>query len=427
MIWFALLIPIAGTLIKAIFFRGKTVWWEYLVEYAVCFALIVGFKLGIQTTQTTDTEYWGSYMVEVWHHEGWNEYHHQTENVYDEDGNVVGTRDTSWVEDHAPCVEALMNTGETLVLETGGTSGWGSEWARKKFPWFEELKGRWTNCETKRHYHSGHTIDGDAFVTRFPLPMKEELLMPVTTKHFWENRIQASSSVFNYPEVSKEDRAAYGLYDYAPIQGYSQTQILGNGGPTQDAAERRLQIVNALLGKDKKVRIYVLIFRNQPIDAAMKQEALWKKGNKNEFVLCLGLNDSNKAQWAHAFSWTKVELLMVRARDYISTNFMGKEREIDLVPVVNFLASDINDKWVKRDFREFSYLSVDPPGWAILLTFFVVLLVDIGLSLWAVLNQFEPGATRRYVRPSYGNIRFPSATSLFNRRPLRRFDSFGRF
>lgn len=170
-------------------------------------------------------------------------------------------------------------------------------------------------------------------------------------------------------------------------------------------AERLLQIANAKLGAPKKVRIFILIFKNQPLDASHKQEAYWRGGNKNEFVFTIGINDANKVTWARAFSWTEVERLKIDARDYMVQNFIDPGRELDLVPVVNWTAKNINTYWVKKDFRDFDYITIAPPLWAQILTFVVTLIVNIGASAWTVLNGIDADGNRgpqlRYHRRQY--------------------------
>jgi hypothetical protein len=84
--------------------------------------------------------------------------------------------------------------------------------------------------------------------------------------------------------------------------------------------------MNALLGRKHQIRVWVLLYRDQPRDISKRQEALWKGGNKNELVICVGLNKANEFQWAEVFSWTKREDLKVSVRDYIQA-----QKKLDLV------------------------------------------------------------------------------------------------
>lgn len=384
-IWFALLIPGVGALIKLLCFRKETLWWEYLIEFGACFMLIVIFKFSIKAAQVSDTEFWGSYVTEAWYYEGWNERHHETRRV--KRGNSYVTEHSSHTHEYAPYWEIHCNTGERMDVERGSTFGLGSGWAKKTFSTFDGLCRRWGEpqlVDMKRGYY---TVDGDAYCVRFN--GNTELIEPVTTKHSYTNMTQASS-LFVFPEVSEREKSQYALHDYPPIDGYYQRQILGPGGPSQAAAERRLQIANALLGKEKQVRLYILLYQNQPEEAAARQRDLWKGGNKNEFILCIGINDVYKVQWFKTISWTTSKDLYDEIDGYMGRTFLdASSRELDLVPVVNALAGAVNRLWERRDFEQFSRLTVEPPFWAVLLTYIVTLLLDAGLFVWTIGNDFR--------------------------------------
>lgn len=392
LIWFALAIPILVAIILLIFFKRKMLWWEFFIPLVVSLALIGIFKVTITKVSTTDTEYWGGYVTHVQHFEEWDEKIHKIcPETYvcgtDSEGNPQWcTRyyDCSYVEDHPEEWHAIESNGFDVEITK-------SEYDRlvKQFG----LKPKF--IEMNRPFHSK---DGDLYQVDWDNNAKT--FEPVTTEKLYENRVQAAHSVFSFPEVSDSMKARYALVDYPKVTDpFRVPGILGVVVPGMQEAERKLDYLNATLGAPKKVRIWIVLYRNQPPDAGQYQEWYWKGGNKNEFILTIGLDNSNAVQWVHPISWTPVEKLKVDAQYLLDSM---KTNELDLPAIIDWTGKNIQATWVKKDFREFNYLTIDPPGWSIVVTYLVTLLMNIALSFWLVLNEFndESGETRRRFRYS---------------------------
>ena len=86
---------------------------------------------------------------------------------------------------------------------------------------------------------------------------------------------------------TEEEVKQYGLYEYPNFRGYYCPSILG-AGENLSKGNRHLDVQNAKMGKDKEVRMWVLVYQNQPIQSAILQQNYWKGANKNEFVVCVG-------------------------------------------------------------------------------------------------------------------------------------------
>lgn len=65
-----------------------------------------------------------------------------------------------------------------------------------------------------------------------------------------------------------------------------------------------------------QVRVWVLLFNNLPRETGLLQEAYWVNGNKNELVICIGLNE-DKIMWSHIFSWTESQTIKIELRNFI--------------------------------------------------------------------------------------------------------------
>lgn len=390
-IWWAVCIPVVTALILAIGWARKTVWWELLVPIGVSLALIAGFKWSAETTQTRDTEYWGGWVVQAEYEEPWNkkvDCRHEitcTHKVLRPRINMDGDIKLKWVKQHdhdgyehpfdvvdyAPQWSMTLSDGRTLPIDAVR---------------FEALATTFDSRVFVELNRPSHTVNGDRWVATWN--GGNGTMEPTTTLHTYENRVQAASSLFNFPEV---DPKQYGLFDYPEIQGiYKCPSILGNGGSTRDAADALLSRLNGRLGALKQVRLWILVFVDQPKEAGEAQEAYWKGGNKNEFTIAISVNKQGEVLWCRVISWTPMEDLKRDAHDFVM-----QQGTLDCVKIVEWLQPAIEARFVRKQFKDFSRLTVDPPLWAVILTYVVTLLVNIGLSFWIVQNEHRDPEPRR--------------------------------
>lgn len=88
------------------------------------------------------------------------------------------------------------------------------------------------------------------------------------------------------------------------------------------------------------------------VEIAEKQRSYWKGGNKNEFVVCLGIS-KGIVEWCHAFSWMDEPVLSVKIEDYFRTN-----PTLDLMALHRWLREHIGD-WKRKQFSDFKYIRVE--------------------------------------------------------------------
>lgn len=371
MIWFALLLPILTIALILWKFSHKMLWWEYAVIFVVpMFGILVSKSL-IEVSQTSDIEFWGGYVKTTEYYEDWNErvscrhpiYRTRTDSKGNTHTEFVGYQHFYDVDYHPPYWVINTTIGEFSVPQQR----------------YKTLTTQFGNENFIDLHRSYHTNNGDKYVSKWNgEPSKVE---PVTDSRHYSNRIQASSSVFNFKEVNPKD---FGLYEYPKVNSdYYQRSILGSGGATHIQAEKHLDYLNATLGGTKQVRLFVLVFKDQPLEAAIEQEAYWKGGNKNEFITCIGVDTSYNIKWSYVFSWAECEDLKIEAR-----NFIQDQKVLDLVPYAEWLGTQINTRFIRKNFNDFDYISIDPPLWGIVTVYLLTIGVCIGIGVWSVKNDF---------------------------------------
>lgn len=386
--WFALLIPVITAVVLLKKFSRQVLWWEFIVLLVTPIVLISISKTLVELSQTNDTEYWGGFVTKTEYYEDWNEKvscsHAKYRTKTDSKGNTKEVFD-GWkhpydVDYHPPYWLVIDSNGSSISVDSTR---------------FDALCNQFGNKTFVGLHRDYHTDDGDKYEAIWKL--EKEKLESTTTVHTYENRVQASDSVFNFQEV---DPKTYGLHEYPTIRDYyRQTCILGPGGVTMPNGEKELQYWNATLGARKQVRIFFLVFKNKPMQAAVEQRNYWKGGNKNELIVCMGVNDTYEPQWCFPFSWSEAEICKIEAR-----NAVMDQKELDLPKLAEVIAGIAEEKFVRKKFEDFGYISVTPPTWAVVLIYALTFGASIGLAAWAVKNEFGAVAdTNRFVRsyPKY--------------------------
>ncbi len=376
LIYLIMILPLIAVIFLSWKFPKKVTIWERAVVLIVPIICIVISKMVSVHSQTKDTEYWNSYGMNAVYYEYWDEWiKKECCAQTDTSGNCISWYDCSYCEEHPAYWEITDNIGVT------------HRYGKHQF---EQAAKMWNSRQFKNMNRDYHQIDGDAYIATYDSEFEHTI--PICKQHVYENRIQCSKSVFNFEDVDTSEIRIYNLHRYP---NYEQMGIFHYNpiiGATNGKASRKLSFHNAHLGANKKVHMMMIVYEDQPIQAAMKQEAHWKKGNKNEFILCIG-RKGKETKWAYVISWTDVEILKVRVAR------KAKEMEYDLVNIVDMMATEVNKEYVRKKFADFSYISVEPTMTAVMITFFITLLVTVGISLFVVLNNFTrdtPGSLRRF-------------------------------
>lgn len=370
--WFAILIPTIVCLILGFGFKRHVVWWEVFLPMLPVFIIVPFIKFSAEYSLVNDYERHGGWVVEARYFEDWNEYISKTctREVGSGKNKTTETYDCSYVEYHPPIWEVEDSNGYVKEINEGQ---------------FINLTNKFNNrhfVDLNRHYY---TNDGDEYITRWQ--GNQESFQPFVTEHRYENRVQATHGVINFPPISKKEARNLGLYDYPELKDcFYDPVVLGDCQDKQEA-DKILQTQNAKLGARKQVRFWVLIFHDKPREIGFDQESYWIGGNKNEIVVSIGLDSTNKVMWCHPFCWSpdgyaNNDVMRINIRDYVE-----KQKEIKLVDTANFIVEEALDKFQRKHFKEFSYLAVDTPTWAYWVIYILTIISTGVISFIVVTNN----------------------------------------
>ena len=378
MIYLTFIIPVVTCLILFFRFRQKTVWWEYLVVFIPSVAASFLTQFIMVRYNADDTEYLGSYTVAVQHYDKWNEWIHKTCYRTVKTGKTSTTipYDCSYCQTHPEYWVAIQNTGKEERLTRAD---------------YQKIVKLWGTPQQFIDMHRRyHTKDGDA--QRHDWNGKRLHAITYTDEHSYENRTQASSSLYRFSTVTEEDVKQFGLANYPKSYHTDSFGITREdhrpvlGAKVSEEVQRTFQFINGYYGKKHQFRIYVCLFPDGSASLADKQRDLWKGGNKNELVLCIGTDkDLKRATWASTFSWCDDTSMEVHLKQRIA-----ESDTLDLMQLASHVEDGLNrGLWHRKNFEDFKYIEVDMTETQYVWFFFIILLLNIGLSVFVVKNDIS--------------------------------------
>lgn len=249
--YFVYLIPIIASAIAVIFFAKKLVWWELLLQFVVTTILLFGIKAIFLSSNASDTEYFGGKVTSASYTEAWDEWITETcsRTVTSGSGKNATTSteyyDCSHRDYHSEYWEMRTDIGTYYI-------------SHDKYIELVQLFDNEVFVDMHRDYDNN---DGDRYTSTWDNTF--DRIYPVSVSHSYKNKTQCVKNVFNYPDVSEEEKDVYGLYDYPEIVNFKQNPILSNNYVPSVENVKLLDKTNAVLGNSKQCRIFLLVWENK--------------------------------------------------------------------------------------------------------------------------------------------------------------------
>jgi hypothetical protein len=393
-IWFAMLLPFIGCAIAYKLWRNKFVWWELTLPTILSFLFILITKFSVESSMLSDTQYKGGMIVEARYYEYWSTWVHKICSeqyacgTYTTGTGNNRTTHTRYCTRYYDCSYCDRNDPYWVVLDDQGHT-WRiseNEYNRLRIQW--KAAPQFVELNRNINYHGTCGQDGNMYSIKWDGGMLTS--ESSTWESTYENHVQVSKSNFDLRDVSKSEAKKYGLYDYPNVNTYYQTSILGIDSLTflqpsyKLGAVKMFDYFNGVYGPKRKIRVFVLLFNDKPFDVAIKQKNYWDGGNKNEVVICIDVNKTTgKLNWVYPFTWGENKRISIDLREDImnlnTLNFTQMYHIVDSA-TVNF---------TYRDFKQFNYLSVDPPTWEVWLVYLMTAIITVGMLYYGYQNEFE--------------------------------------
>ena len=371
-------LPFAISFILLIFFKKYIVWWEYILLIVGSILFSWGIKSMMIYARECDTEYLGGYMTKITHYDEWDEWISRTctrevPDGTDEEGHTkyrTETYDCSYREYHPEKWTYTDDLGREHHF-----------YNKKEFDraMLELGSPKMVFRDMHRDYYR---IDGDA--QDYFYDGKVNHIRALTWEHSYQNKIIASNSIFRFEDIDKEEAHKIGLFEYPKVLEQDQDVILGaNLGK---GTHKKFKYINAIYGKKKQLRLYILIFKDKPLEISERQKSYWQGGNKNEFILCLGYDSkSGRITWCNPFSWCDAPKLEVATKGF----FRNRQHITNCVDAyASWLQSNLH-LWKRKEFKDFDYIeNTLTKGQAIGLLV-LILVIDVIMSIFLIGNGID--------------------------------------
>ena len=367
----AYLIPLIVAIFLLFFFKKEVVWWEYALIILIPVLVHISTKAIMVACNTTDVEYLGDYITKVRHYDEWDEWIHRTCTRTRKVGDrtVTETYDCSYRQYHPERWSYFDQNGDEhwLYYEKDYDN------IRRKFGTREIF------VDMNRKYYR---IDGDA--QEYHWNGTEKTAWTVTHSHKYKNKVLQSGSIFGFTKINDKEADTLGLYRYPSIDydnDYDQIPVLSQRNIPQNQIDA-VKFTNGFYGKKRQFRVYVLLFENKDIEISELQRSYWQGGNKNELVVCLGMNE-DKISWCNAFSWCDVPTLDIKTESYFA------ERDsLDLEDYSYMIRACLdNGEWQRKEFEDFSYLRGELTFGQEITTLIISLILNVILAIFCIKNE----------------------------------------
>ena len=379
--WLFIFVPVIVSVIILLFWMKKVVWWEVLLLIVPSALIILLLNTIMVSYNTSDTEYLGSYIKKVNYYEPWDERVPCRHPIYCTRSYPCGsaksprTCTSTYVCGHVHAYDVDYHpeywTKEDNYKEEYDISYSEFKYLRKLFATNQYF------VELNRDFHS---IDGDAYSTNWA--GEPERSSVITKEGSYTNKIRASHSVFKFENITEKEVAKWSLYEYPEVTDYKQKVVLGK--KVDGRTERKLQYINGYYGPKKQFKLFVLFFKNQSMDVVNKQRSYWEGGNKNEFVVCIGVDNSGRFEWVDAFSWMSKPALEVEVEEFIS-----RTEDVKLKKFADWLPNQVAAHWKRRDFNDFEYLQMELTETQLWWIMIILMIYNIAMSVWVINNEAE--------------------------------------
>jgi len=374
--YFALCIPIFLGLIAFFLFNTRVTIGEVILPTVACMLLIFTMKGCSTSYNTSDTEYHTNKAYKVVYEEDWNEYIEKTctKTVCTGSGKDekchTETYDCSYVDYH-PATYTLIDDAENSYsispLE------------------FEKICKKWHDKHWVNMYRDYHNNDGDKYYGEWNGDIKT--LITTHSTHSYENRVQAARSIYNYEELTEKDVKDNRLIEYPDPNGYEMPAILSNDVKFPKWKQDELNRINGILGAKKQVQVFLLVWKNMPSDVAEMQKAYWKGGNKNELVICVGVDKNENIVWNNVFTWSEKDIVKIKIRDYLLDE---RGKKLNIKGLSKFTETVIVKDWKRKQFKDFAYLHIELTRGQVIWIYIMTTIVSIGLTIFIVVNGYNP-------------------------------------
>lgn len=312
----------------------------FVVSGLICFGIQ---WLGVRNA-VTDTEFLSNTIERVTYYEYWESYEHRTcTKSYDCNCSTdskglkscqtcTTTYDCSYCDTNPEKFVATLNNGKSVEISKYFFNKIKSKWAKsERFVDLDRIIDFWGICGK----------DGDSYVYHWDGSFETQFTF--TKESTYENRLKNSTNIL----VDRGKYDAKKVYDYPKVKDDQQKSLVGY---TDREVEKYLQWFNGEYGQSMQIKYFVFVW-NKSIDPSIveQQKNKLERCNKNEFILCLFVDDKGIVKNVDFITWSDEYYLPIL-----------QYKNIPLKETVEKTGDYLTKHWKRLEFSQFKYITVYP-------------------------------------------------------------------
>lgn len=219
------------------------------------------------------------------------------------------------------------------------------------------------NTSTKKVHRQGQTTLSKSLNEGEQIISVPNIFIATAEIHRYSNYLIASEYTIQKSKLHQEtiDKYKDFLVNYPELQENRWGEIHVNrilehnssiSQNTLNEYQKELELLAYKYGKEKQVNPFIYIAKTNDMLFKDALEAYYKKGNKNDSILILGIDDSNKIVWSDSINWSKDKTFEVSMKkDFIDLNIN------DVKNVISKYDNNLNNNWKRLSMEEeYGYL-----------------------------------------------------------------------
>ena len=370
MIVVAYILPVIACLLLHFEFDYEGPWTTYLWMIIFGEGTVGLLHWFFYDMHTSSTEYLGSMVKDINHEDAWTELVEVKETKTDNKGNsYTVTR----IDERYHSEKYYLHTTRGSKIDTN-------------FSFYCRVRDLWGLPANTLRWTGSHIKGGVRYGSFYTIAdFKEEERenpnnwVPVTESNSYRNKVQASNSIFKFEKIDKKTASEIGLLDYPAIYSHDAPCVLSNDILIPPALDELFRKFNARYAPEYQMRLYMLLYNaDRGISISEQQRSYWQGGNKNEFVICLGMNSKEEVEWARAFSWADDQIKEVETAQWLM-----QHSNVNWFDFHAWLRWHLID-WKRKEFKDFDYISITLPLWQLLSIVFLTIAENSFAIYWAV-------------------------------------------
>ena len=357
------LIPLFACLILRFGFDFEGKWTVYLWIFIAGEITISALHILFYWLRSTSTEYLGSLVKSIYHENEWTEIIHRNETKRDAKGNSYTVTRTEY-QDHPEKYYFYNTRDKKIVTNSFFFNHVRNIWSLS--PHYDVWEG--SNIVGGKRYGQHYQASDIDFINQD----NPYYWIPVTEKHRYRNKIINSNSIFKFEKITKKQAKEDNLFDYPDIIMHDAESIISGDFQIDEDTRSLFKKFNGRYAPSLEMRLLILLFpAEKGVGISHRQRAYWKGGNKNEFIICLGLTEDHKVEWVNSFSWSDNQ------QKEVETNMWFMQHpEFKWEKFHDWFLIHSTD-WKRKEFSDFRYINVSLAFWQIIIILIVSILENI--------------------------------------------------